>query len=105
MPPTSFDNDSFTSLLLFCKGTTFDTDSSSNAHVITATGATIATVVDLWKISSPYSIQIDHQVDNAGQYDMNKSIVYVSGSNEPLTLASNPQIISSFHGDFLTIQG
>jgi hypothetical protein len=44
-------------------------------------------------------------VDNAGAYTFNKSMVYVSGSNSLVRLSSNPQIVPSNHGDFLTIQG
>jgi hypothetical protein len=50
-------------------------------------------------------INLNHQVDNAGQYTYNKSIVYVSGSNSAVTLSSNPQIVASVQSDILTIQG
>jgi len=50
-------------------------------------------------------INMNHQVDNAGAYTYNKSIVYVSGSGSDVLLSSDPQIVSSVHSDFLTIQG
>lgn len=51
------------------------------------------------------TITLDRGVDNAGQYDYNKSTVYVAGSNASVTLTSNPQIAASFQSDFLVVQG
>ena len=49
-------------------------------------------------------IHLNHQVDNAGAYTYNKSIIYISGSNAEVTLSSNPQIAPSSQADLLTIQ-
>ena len=56
-------------------------------------------------LASASQINLNHQVDNAGAYTFNKSIVYVSGSNNNVTLSSNPQIVASVQSDFLTLQG
>jgi hypothetical protein len=56
-------------------------------------------------LASTSQINLNHGVDNAGQYTYNKSIVYVAGSNSAVTLTSNPQIVPSVQSDLLTIQG
>lgn len=56
-------------------------------------------------LNTASQITLNHQVDNAGQYTYNKSIVYVAGSNANVTLDSNPQIVASVQADILTIQG
>lgn len=56
-------------------------------------------------LNSDATVSLNHKVDNAGQYDYDKSTVYISGSNAVTTLASNPQIANSFQGDLLTVQG
>lgn len=43
--------------------------------------------------------------DASGQRNYNKAIVYISGSNSDVVLASNPQVSSGKQGDILTIQG
>ena len=50
-------------------------------------------------------INMNHQVDNAGQYSFNKSLVYIGGSLGTINLSSNPQIVPSVQSDLLTIQG
>lgn len=56
-------------------------------------------------LAATSQIHLNHQVDNAGQYSFNKSMVYVAGSNNLVRLTSNPQIVPSVHGDILTVQG
>ena len=56
-------------------------------------------------LNTASQITLNHQVDNAGAYTFNKSMVYVSGSNSAVALSSDPQIVSSSHQDFLTVQG
>jgi len=56
-------------------------------------------------LAAASQINLNHQVDNAGAYTFNKSIVYVAGSNSTITLSSNPQIVASYQQDFLTLQG
>lgn len=51
------------------------------------------------------TISLNKHTDNAGNYTYNKSIVYLAGSSETTQLATDPQIASSNHGDFLTLQG
>jgi hypothetical protein len=56
-------------------------------------------------LESTSQIHLNHQVDNAGAYTFNKSIVYVCGSGSDVTLSSDPQIVASVQSDFLTVQG
>jgi hypothetical protein len=56
-------------------------------------------------LNTASTISLNHGVDNAGAYTFNKSIVYVSGSNETIVLDSDPQISASVQSDILTIQG
>jgi len=56
-------------------------------------------------LNTASTISLNHGVDNAGAYTFNKSIVYVSGSNDTVVLDSDPQISASVQSDILTIQG
>jgi len=56
-------------------------------------------------LNTASTISLNRQVDNAGQYTSIKSIVYVAGSNNSVTLSSNPQISASNDRDILTVQG
>lgn len=64
-----------------------------------------STTPQIQTVTSSSTINLNQQVDNAKQYDFNKSIVYVNGNVSGVILASNPQIAPSFQGDFLTLQG
>ena len=56
-------------------------------------------------VNTASTISLNRQVDNAGQYTSTKSVVYVAGSNEAVTLSSNPQIAVSEHADIITVNG
>ena len=56
-------------------------------------------------LNTASTISLNHGIDNAGSYTFNKSIVYVSGSNDTVVLDSDPQISASVQSDILTIQG
>lgn len=56
-------------------------------------------------VNTASTINLNRQVDNAGQYTHMKSIVYVCGSLNTIALNSDLQITASNHGDFLTVQG
>lgn len=64
-----------------------------------------ATISPVQTVNTASMINLNQNVDNAQQYDYNKSVVYVNGSATGVSLNSNPQIAPSFQGDFLTIQG
>lgn len=69
------------------------------------TDYSVQTHETLQVLNTASTISLNHQVDNAGQYTFIKSIVYVAGSNNSVTLNSNPQIAASNHGDLLVVQG
>ena len=69
------------------------------------TDYSVQTHVTVQSLNTASQITLNKGVDNAGQYTFNKSQVYVTGSNSAVALSSNPQIVASFHGDFVTIQG
>jgi hypothetical protein len=69
------------------------------------TDYSVQTHETLQVLQNTSTINLNHQVDNAGQYTTIKSTVYVAGSNDLVMLISNPQISNSNDRDILTVQG